>query len=79
MPDTPQPLELESTWVGADDLPVHFANAFAITLGPNAIFLNLGSQVPPAIESEADVERLRSLGYLPGKANCPSGYLTPGA
>lgn len=67
MPDSPQPLELESAWIGADDLPVNFANAFAITVGPNAIFLNLGSQVPPAIESEGDLERLRSLGYLPVK------------
>ncbi len=67
MPNMPEPLELESAWIGADDLPVSFANAFAITLGPNAIFLNLGSQVPPAIESESDVERLRSLGYLPVK------------
>lgn len=67
MPDTPQPLELESAWIGADDLPVNFANAFAMTIGPNAIFLNLGSQVPPAISSEGDVERLRSLGYLPVK------------
>jgi hypothetical protein len=65
MPDIPQPVELQPAWIGADDLPVHFANAFAITIGPNAIFLNLGSQVPPAIESEDDIERLRTVGYLP--------------
>lgn len=61
----PDPLEIKPAWIGADDLPVHFANTFAITLGPNAIFLNLGSQVPPAIESEEDLERLRTVGYLP--------------
>ena len=61
----PDPLEIQPAWIGADDLPVHFANTFAITFGQNAIFLNLGSQVPPAIESEEELERLWTVGYLP--------------
>jgi hypothetical protein len=65
MPETPEPLEIEPAWIGTDELPVHFANTFAITLGPNAIFLNLGSQVPPAIGSQDDLDRLRTIGYLP--------------
>lgn len=64
MPKGPEEIELEQAWIGADDLPVHFANAFAGVAGPNAIFLNIGSQVPPQIASEDDLERLRARGYV---------------
>jgi hypothetical protein len=65
MPETPEPLELEAVWVGADDLPVLFANAFTSVVGPNAVFLTIGAQLPPAIESDSDLEDLRARGYLP--------------
>jgi hypothetical protein len=39
-PDIPTP------WIGTEDLPVHFANAFGVGVGPNAIFLLVGSMVP---------------------------------
>jgi hypothetical protein len=64
MPDGPEPIEIQDAWIGVDDLPVHFANAFTAVVGPNAVFLNIGSQVPPAIESEEDLEQLKALGYL---------------
>jgi hypothetical protein len=64
MTNEPEPIEIGSAWVGVDDLPVHFANAFTGVVGPNAIFLNVGSQVPPTIESEEDFEHLRAIGYL---------------
>lgn len=63
--DAPEPIEIESAWIGADDLPVHFANAFAGIVGPNAIFLTIGSQVPPAVESDEDLAQLLAAGYLP--------------
>lgn len=65
MPDDAQQIELESSWIGADELPVHFANAFTGVVGPNAIFVTIGSQVPPAIESEEDLNQLRTFGYIP--------------
>jgi hypothetical protein len=66
MPDElPEPIELETAWIGADDLPVHFANAFTGVVGPTAVFITIGSQVPPAIESREDAERLRATGFVP--------------
>jgi hypothetical protein len=64
MPKAPEEIELDQAWIGAEDLPVQFANAFAGVSGPNAIFLNIGSQVPPQIASEDDLERLRARGYV---------------
>jgi hypothetical protein len=42
--------EIPTPWIGTEDLPVHFANAFGAAAGPNAIFLLFGSVVPPAPE-----------------------------
>jgi hypothetical protein len=68
MPDSlPEPIEFESAWVGVDDLPVHFANAFTGVVGPTAIFLTIGSQVPPAVESAEQLERLKASGFIPLK------------
>jgi hypothetical protein len=49
---------------------VHFANAFVGIVGPNAIFLNIGSVVPPSIVGETDEEvdaQARSLTFVPVK------------
>lgn len=68
MPDgQPEPIELEGAWVGADELSVQFANAFSGVVGPNAAFVTIGTQVPPAIESERDFEQLKETGFLPIK------------
>jgi hypothetical protein len=47
MADGPRAVEVPGSWIGADDLPVHFANAFTGAVGPNAVFLNIGSFMPP--------------------------------
>lgn len=65
MPIDPEPIEPEPAWVGAEDLPVHFANTFSGVIGPNAVFLDLGSSVPPVIESEEDLELLRFVPVKP--------------
>jgi hypothetical protein len=67
MPQGPEEVELDQAWIGAEDLPIHFANAFAGIPGPNAIFVNIGSQFPPEIASQQDFERLKERGYLPVK------------
>jgi hypothetical protein len=67
MPKGPEEIKLDQAWIGAEDLPVHFANAFASVPGPNAIFLNVGSQVPPEVANEKDLERLVERGYVPVK------------
>lgn len=78
MPKGPEEIELDQAWIGAEDLPVHFANAFASVPGPNAIYLNIGSQVPPEVANKKDLERLKERGYIPVKpiarlALSPSG------
>ena len=65
MPIDPEQIESEQAWIGAEDLPVHFANTFAGIVGTNAIFVDLGSAVPPAIESEEDLELLRFVPVKP--------------
>ena len=37
---------IPTAWIGAEDLPVHFANTFGVAAGTNAIFLLFGSTVP---------------------------------
>jgi hypothetical protein len=46
---------IPAAWIGAEELPVHFANAFGATAGPNAVFLLAGSVVPPEVEDGASV------------------------
>jgi hypothetical protein len=70
MADGPQAYEIEASWVGAEDLPVQFANAFAGVVGPNAAFLDIGSVVPPAINGATQEEReaqMQAIGFLPIK------------
>jgi hypothetical protein len=70
MADGLNPLEVPASWIGAEDLPVHFANAFVGVVGPNAIFLNVGSLVPPTISGETQEQReaqARAITYVPVK------------
>ncbi len=70
MPDGRDANEIEASWVGAEDLPVQFANAFAGVVGPNAAFLDIGSVVPPSISAPTQEEReaqLRAITFLPIK------------
>lgn len=73
MPD--QHPEPEAAWVGIEDLPLEFANTFSGTVGPNAVFVNIGSMVPPAIESDEDLANLRFIPVRPiaRLALAPSG------
>ena len=41
---------IPTPWIGTEDLPVHFANAFGLGAGPDAIFLLFGSLLPPSVE-----------------------------
>jgi hypothetical protein len=56
--------EPEIAWVGAEDLPVEFANIFAALIAENAVFLNIGSLVPPVVETE---EQLAAYRFIPVK------------
>ena len=65
MASDPERIEPEAAWVGAEDLPVEFANTFSGTVGPNAVFVNIGSMVPPVIESDEDLANLRFVPVKP--------------
>jgi hypothetical protein len=65
MPDEPQFIEPEAAWIGAEDLPVEFANTFSGVVGPNAVFINIGSMVPPSIETEDDLANMRFVPVKP--------------
>jgi hypothetical protein len=68
MASTPKQVQVAAAWVGAEDLPLQFANAFGGIVGPNAVFLNIGSVVPPGISGMTEQEReeqIRSLTYVP--------------
>lgn len=41
---------IPAAWIGAEELPVHFANVFGATAGPHAVFLLAGSMVPAEVE-----------------------------
>jgi len=57
-------------WIGAEDLPVHFANAFFGVVAPGEIVVQVGSVVPPAIVGATPEEReaaVRSVSFVPVK------------
>jgi hypothetical protein len=45
--------DIPTPWIGTEDLPVHFANAFGVAPAPHAIFLVVGSVFPAGGESGA--------------------------
>ncbi len=70
MADFLKATRLDTSWVGAEDLPVQFANAFAGVVAPNAVFLTIGTSVPPNIEGDTQEEReaqVRALDFVPIK------------
>ncbi len=80
MTDDPTAIEIQGSWIGAEELPVHFANAFVGVVGPNAVFVNVGSFVPPTIMGDTAAEReaqAAALNYIPIKPIARFA-LTPG-
>ena len=69
MADAPQQFQVQGAWVGAEDLPVQFANAFVWVVGPNEIFLGIGASTPPAIVGtpEEREAQIRGIGFIPIK------------
>jgi hypothetical protein len=57
-------IQVPLAWIGAEDLPVHFANAFVGVVGPGEIVLQVGSVVPPAIVGATQEERNASVGSI---------------
>jgi hypothetical protein len=65
--EPPQQISVPVAWIGAEDLPVHFANAFFGVVAPGEIVLQVGSMVPPPIVGNTPEEReatARSIPYV---------------
>lgn len=66
-----QPLEnfrVPVVWVGADEVPVFFANQFVAQVERGEVFLTVGQLVPPAIlpgPPEAFREQAERIQYVP--------------
>ena len=62
---------IPTTWIGAEDLPVLFVNAFVGQIQPQerAFYLSLGQVLPPALigTPEEQVEQLEQIAYIPIK------------
>lgn len=70
MADGAKQIQIPTSWVGAEDVPVQFANAFGGVVGPNEIFVLIGSYVPPPVAGQTQEERdasIRSIAYIPVK------------
>ena len=63
-------MQVPAVWVGADDLPVQFLNAFLMIVQPGEIFLTLGSYQPPPIVGATVEEReaaAKAVSFVPVK------------
>lgn len=63
----PKHRQVPVAFVGADELPLQYANAFVGLVHPGEIYLNIGSVMPPALhgtpeEREAQID---SIAFLP--------------
>ncbi len=59
------------TWIGAEDLPVSFANMFVGQVQPeeNVFYLTIGQMVPPVLVGtpQEKAEQLKQIAYIPVK------------
>lgn len=60
-----EPTDPVPAWIGAEELPVEFANVFTGVVGANAVFVNIGSAVPPIVETEEQLENMRFIPIKP--------------
>jgi hypothetical protein len=70
MDDPTKKIQVPVAWVGVEDLPMQFANAFTGLVQPNEIFVQLGSYAPPAITGTNAEEReasARAVAFIPVK------------
>lgn len=61
--------EIPVSWVGAEELPILYANQFVGQVHEDTFFLTIGQLVPPALigTPEEQAEQLEEIAYLPVK------------
>ena len=63
--------EIPVTWIGAEELPVLFANTFVgqVEVQQDVFFLTIGQTLPPALigTPEERIEQLEQIAYVPVK------------
>ncbi len=55
--DDPDRIQVPVAWIGADEVPVLFANQFIAQIDRGEIFLTVGQLVPPPIMGATEEER----------------------
>ncbi len=67
--EPPARIEIPVVWVGADEVPVFFANQFVAQVDRGEVFLTIGQLVPPAIigSGEEAREQAERIQYVPVK------------
>jgi hypothetical protein len=62
-----EPIQVPIVFIGADEIPVHYANQFVVQHEQNEFFLTVGTVTPPILLGSEE-ERLRQasqLSYIP--------------
>lgn len=54
------PIEVPIVWVGADELPVLYANQFVAQVDRDEVFLTVGQMLPPPILGATEADRRES-------------------
>jgi hypothetical protein len=69
--DVPEGIPIPLTWIGAEDLPVHFINKFVgqVEAEEHVFYLTIGQALPPALVGtpEEKLEQLEAISYVPIK------------
>jgi hypothetical protein len=55
--EEPQRVEVPVVWVGADEVPVYFANQFVAQVDRGECFLTIGQMLPPVLVGTLDERR----------------------
>ncbi len=69
MADEPETFTAQVAWIGADDVPVLFANQFVVQIDRGEVFVTIGQLVPPALlgTEEQRREQAAQIQYIPIK------------
>lgn len=60
-------IQIPVTWIGLDDVPVHYANQFVCQFQPDEFILSIGNLTPPMLLGPPDEQQkqLQQLAYVP--------------
>ena len=65
--EEPESIAVPIVYVGADEVPVHYANSFIVQHQQNEFFLSIGTLTPPILIGSPDEvrEQAKQISYVP--------------